>query len=190
VIIMEYYIFLETSKHVQNNWSGGGWYQQPAPVEVWELDGQTGRRIDIVDKSGASHVRLDPGETILEGLKRHYPARFCEWEAVGRRPADYGQRTPWELHALKLAPGEYYPRMARPWCTTPYNSPGSCADFEGYKNQIASLRGQLAALIRRLQGVCENIHPCEDNFDAYGHEIRNLLILACTEVEMHFGSLS
>lgn len=186
---MQYYLFVDTSKHVPNNWAGGGWYPASLPVEIWELDGQTGRRIDVVDGSGFSHVKLNPGELFLEGLRRHYPARFCEWEAAARRPVGHEQRPPWELHALKLAPGEYYPRMARPWCTAPYDSPGTCGDFEGYKNEIASLTGQLAALVRRLQGICEIIHPCEENFCAYGHEIRNLLILACTEVETHWRAV-
>ena len=46
---MQYYLFVDTSKHVPNNWAGGGWYPASLPVDIWELYGQTGRLIYVVD---------------------------------------------------------------------------------------------------------------------------------------------
>ncbi len=48
------------------------------------------------------------------------------------------------------------------------------------------MRGQLVSLMHKLTEICQTVHPAPSNFAAYGHEIRNLLILACTEVEMHW----
>jgi hypothetical protein len=33
------------------------------------------------------------------------------------------------------------------------------------------------------------VHPHDDNLHSYGHEIRNLLLLACTEVETHWRAV-
>lgn len=50
-------------------------------------------------------------------------------------------------------------------------------------NAVAVAVGQPVALTTRLERICEVVHPSNSTFDAFGHEIRNLLILACTEVE-------
>jgi hypothetical protein len=46
-------------------------------------------------------------------------------------------------------------------------------------------RGQLAALVDQLERIFRVVHPTPANFQVFGHEIRNLLILASTEVEAH-----
>ena len=51
------------------------------------------------------------------------------------------------------------------------------------------MRGQLTALVRSLTQICQTIHPNKDTFSAYGHDIRNLLILSCTEVESHWRGI-
>lgn len=87
-------------------------------------------------------------------------------------------------HKLKLAPGQYFPRMARPYSIRPEASPGSNPDTSPtFRNARGTSSGHLHAMIERLEHICRVVHPCVENFDAYGHEVRNLLILACTEVE-------
>jgi hypothetical protein len=136
-------MFIDPAQGHGNNWAVGGWHGGTTSGEVWGLlDEHTGRRIDIVDASGLTDIVLSPGESLFDGLQRQYPARF--------------EGTPWQLHELKFAPGEYHPRMARPWTANPYARVGISPDFEGYKCEIASLAGQLATLIRRLQEICEN----------------------------------
>jgi hypothetical protein len=44
----------------------------------------------------------------------------------------------------------------------------------------------LTTLLRQLDRICQTVQPTEKTFDTFGHEIRNLLILACTEVESHW----
>ena len=43
--------------------------------------------------------------------------------------------------------------------------------------------GGIATLVRRMQEIFRHVEPCSDNLRAYGHEIRQLLILAATETE-------
>lgn len=93
-----------------------------------------------------------------------------------------------EWHKLPLALGEYYPRIARPGHTGPGlgSNPDQSANAENTKT-IST--GQLDALIQELKNICRVIHPVPENFNAYGHEIRNLLIIACTEVEAQWKSI-
>jgi hypothetical protein len=60
----------------------------------------------------------------------------------------------------------------------------------GEKTYIASARGQLVSLKRKLETICQTVQPSEKTLDlVYGHEIRNLLILAATEVETHWRGI-
>jgi len=97
--------------------------------------------------------------------------------------AFFEHRAPCVIKEMNLNPGEYYKRMARPSDQHPNESPGSCPESNQLESTTAVSRGQLISLIRRLQDICQNVHPSHETFDCYGHEIRNLLILACTEVE-------
>jgi hypothetical protein len=96
------------------------------------------------------------------------------------------------LLKLDIIPGLYHPRIYRPIHEQNRHS----TDFLGMINingdydyvphnersLIQSVQ-QLSTLINRLVSIFNNIYPTEANFKSYGHEIRNLLILACTEVE-------
>jgi hypothetical protein len=111
-----------------------------------------------------------PGENSLAKLAKEFPT--------------------WELHKLDLGLGEYYPRMARPGHTGPGQSPGANPDQSSaalYTRTIST--GQLHALIQELQAICRVVHPTKANFKVYGHEIRNLLIIAATEVEAQWKGI-
>ena len=79
--------------------------------------------------------------------------------------------------------------MARPTNEAPSETlgcnPGAASDL----HFIALARGQLKTLTRQLDRICQTVHPAEETLSAYGHEIRNLLILACTEAEMHWRGI-
>jgi len=49
--------------------------------------------------------------------------------------------------------------------------------------EIYSGINQLTILIDSLNEIIKTIHPSKDNFTVYGSNIRNLLILSCTEIE-------
>jgi hypothetical protein len=90
-----------------------------------------------------------------------------------------------EFHQLKLAPGEYYPRIARPGSPEGL-SPGYLPD-QSIELQISRAKstGQLHAFIQTLEAICRVVHPFRENLRTYGHEIRNILVLACTEIEAY-----
>ena len=88
-----------------------------------------------------------------------------------------------------LAPGEFYPRISRPVDQHPYDALGWNPSVNRYVNELAVARSQLNVLWRQLDRVCQTVHPIAKNFDTFGHDIRNLLILACTEVEAQWRAV-
>jgi hypothetical protein len=133
---------------------------------VWEVDETCARRIDVTD-SELGRVKALPGKTALETLRGYNPSTTFE--------------------ELELEPGEYYPGMARPIMG---GSPGRNPDqSREAMSRRASASGQLHALIQQLEQICRVVHPKETNFQTYGHEIRNVLILACTELESQWKAI-
>jgi hypothetical protein len=138
-------------------------------TEVWKIEPETAFRVGI---SNPPVFRAEPGETIWDAFRRMTP-----WfEPDGQCP----------FHKAKLQPGEFYPRIARPSDQHPHESPGSNPGTRNEANLIAVARGQLTALTRQLDRICQTVQPTEGTFGAFGHDIRNLLILACTEAESHW----
>jgi hypothetical protein len=142
-------------------------------VQIWKITDD--EAICLVPTRGSLlHYRRESGETI--------------WDAI-RRQGGWGRP---DVHELKVAPGHYFPRIARPMIPTP----PSFAKQRGWQpsradneNAIASAKVQFSTLVRQLELICETVHPEKTNLEAYGYDIRNLLILACTEVESHWSAV-
>ena len=90
----------------------------------------------------------------------------------------------WRFYPTKFVPGQYYPRIARPIIAHPHESPGMSPNIDN--SLVQTSRGQLVALREQLERIFRTVHPIQQNFEAFGHDIRNLLILAATEVEAHW----
>lgn len=142
--------------------------------QVWNIDDTTAVRLGVTnpERGAGTFYKAAPGETA--------------WQAIERC-------TPWLLpqsqntfHKIVLDPGQYYPRMARPTdralsASQAFN-PGIAAEAV----VVAMALSQLNTLVRQLDRICQTVHPTEQTFETFGHDIRNLLILACTEVENHW----
>jgi hypothetical protein len=95
-----------------------------------------------------------------------------------------------------LAPNQSYRRMARPIKiiqpldtpirpTSPDQRLTSCLPHE--ENIGAITVAQLLTLMRQLDRICHTVQPTKETLKvAFGHDIRNLFILACTEVESYW----
>lgn len=142
---------------------------------IWRVDIDSAERVGVSNARGHgnSFVQAHKGETVEDAFARSIPAWF------GKEGRD-------RLYRTALEPGEYFRRMARPSDQYPDQSPGQCPSNIETKNEIATAQGQLIALTRDLQTICQVIQPTKETLDTYGHAIRNLLILACTEVEAHW----
>lgn len=132
------------------------------PIELWRIEARKATRCD----TGYCFDAAD-GEDIWQCLRR-----LTGWFDGGANP----------FVALKVPPGYFHPRIARPqrdhWPHAAHH-PANAEDAE----RIAQSSVQLASLASSLQLICRTVEPKGDNLYAWGHDIRNLLILACTEVE-------
>jgi hypothetical protein len=136
---------------------------------IWRIDDQSAQRVGITN---APIYYAESGLTVLESIRRKEEHWFS---------GEGG------FHELKLAPGEFYPRMARP--SQPGDGPGSNPGAQAERSSIAVARGQLLALTAQLARICQTVHPTAATLDVFGHEIRNLIILACTEAEAHWRNV-
>ena len=101
-------------------------------------------------------------------------------------------RARYRIVKASLEPGEYYPMVFRPIINKDgisnrdidaFNSgdyyPLYRPNYPYYKSKIP----QFELLIDELTNIFKVIEPIPDNKNTYGHQLRNILILACTEVE-------
>jgi hypothetical protein len=148
------------------------------PAQIWKIDDAVAVRLGVTNPEGGpgSYFKADPGETVWDTMKRLASAWF---EPAGSEP----------FHKTILAPGQVYPRIARPSAHHPGDFPRIPVIRRSDTNFVAIARSQLTALMRQLDLICQTVHPSEDTFNAFGHSIRNLLILASTEVETHWRGI-
>ena len=74
--------------------------------------------------------------------------------------------------------------MARPDSVFFKQSPGSNPSID--KTIVEIGRGQLVALREQLERIFRTVHPVSKNFETFGHDIRNVLVLSAMEVEAHW----
>jgi hypothetical protein len=83
-----------------------------------------------------------------------------------------------------LNAGEYHPRI---WRRHPdierFGEPVLRVENTPYLGPFTHSLEQVECLFEDFVAIFRVVHPTPDNLDAYGGEIRSLLILACTEVE-------
>lgn len=135
--------------------------QRHAPV--WRHSGSRVMRIDVSNSDLSTH-ELPAGVAPLELLRSRIPGSTFD--------------------SLSLAPGEYYSRMARASSedvTGPLGRNPDISDSVLRTRVIGT--GQLHSLNTQLEQICRVVHPEGTNLNTFGHEIRNLLLVACTEVE-------
>ena len=130
---------------------------------IWTFDNEYAIRVDAPQR--AKILSGTPPEVVVEDLLGFQFAR------------------------LKLAPGEYYPRIARASNKRLRKSPGFNPETASFRQSIEVSNGQLVALKNQLESICRVVHPNDRTLEVYGHEIRNLLILASTEVETHWKAV-
>jgi hypothetical protein len=125
---------------------------------------------------------------ILDGTEQsRYP--YGDWDTVLQQLKSRDDMAGGQLHVPTLNHGEFHPRIARLWTVGPdwEIAPGSGALHAYFFRHHARERqaAHLAALLlfERLTELLEIIKPATANARAFGHASRQLLILACTEVE-------
>lgn len=99
-------------------------------------------------------------------------------------------------------PGEYHPRIYRPIVTKVDPDLNDLLPNFKKRRQVNLIHESITQLFRpikydilnstinqielitnELLAIFQTVHPSKRNFESYGHRIRNLFIIACTEVE-------
>ncbi|WP_242141025.1 hypothetical protein [Sphingomonas sp. TREG-RG-20F-R18-01] len=157
-----------------------GWYVRNVDAghgQLWRITDRTATLCGISNpEAGAgTYYAADPDETIWKCLRRLTP-----WLD--------GSDNPGPFRRMILAPGQYHCRVARP-IVLAGDGKLSMPDARGDERYITDAQNQLESLIDALTAICRVVQPSPATFAAYGHEIRNILILASTEVEMHWRGI-
>jgi hypothetical protein len=131
-------------------------------LELWEIASDVAVQIGISnpERGAGTYFKADPGETIWDALRRQTP-----W---------FPQDSTGPFHKAELEPGRYYPRMARPPHFRRNDTPGISPGAQHEVNLISIARSQLAVLARQLNRICQTVHPTQQTFETFGHDIRNL----------------
>jgi len=138
-------------------------------------------------KNNRRELEILDGENLLTAIyKRH--TIYSDYKKLKRYD---------KILETKNEPGEYFSRIYRP--LLPFNKLSFSTekiekliqhesgkyDFFIPRNEeimIASIN-QLTILTDELNSIFKTLQPTKENYKSYGHNLRNLLILACTEVE-------
>lgn len=156
-----------------------GWFLRCLGDEhqLWHFaDGRASRAgVTAPERGPGAFFVARAGESIWDALRRETP-----WLD--------GQIAPGPFIPLTCSPGQFFPRMARPIIGEGINL-ARLPDGENDAGYLRSAQTQLEALIASLDAICRVVEPSETTLQVHGHEIRNLLILAATEVEMHMAGI-
>ncbi|WP_166145216.1 hypothetical protein [Methylosinus sp. RM1] len=141
-----------------------------ASEAFWKVEQNKAERVDVSMSRFGIH-EAESEDAVIPMLESRFPGS--------------------KLHSLKLAPGEYYPRMARPNSSRLDASPGPYpgAETPALRRARSESTGQLHALVEQIQQIFRTVHPVEENYRSFGHEVRNTLILACMEAEAQWKNI-
>jgi hypothetical protein len=79
-------------------------------------------------------------------------------------------------------PGTVYKRIFRPLAST-----GSF--YRAISQELTESFVSLRILLNKLEELFETLEPAKENLSAYGHKIREILLLACMEVESSWSAV-
>ncbi|AUX39950.1 uncharacterized protein SOCE26_013450 [Sorangium cellulosum] len=140
------------------------------PVKCWHVKrtGVNNDHIWVIDDGGPSYL--------IKGNWARMPINREEKRSNPRDDfATYFGKNKTLIEPCSLGIGQYHPRIYRP-----HTSPRV---EDAYRREHASSLQAARNLLIRMKDVFRFIEPVSQNCGTYGHELRQLLILACTEVE-------
>jgi len=143
-------------------------------------------QIHWILKESFKECIIKPGDSLLNAIKQY-----------GTHLSVSSLKDHLQMTRLEIVPGNYYPRVFRPFIQERRSftiTSDKIEDLEDKVNQYSDFLyhdkklfldslSQLATLKEMLIEICKTVYPSGNNLATYGHEIKNLLVLACIEVE-------
>lgn len=95
-----------------------------------------------------------------------------------------------DLKKVSLAPGEYHPRIWRGYKGNPFiDQFDALKPDKVYGQKFMGAIVASESLFKEVSEVFRQIEPDQANYQVYGHRLRELLILLCTEVEANWKAV-
>lgn len=165
------------------------------PNKVYHLKGNVMSEVDFsfTEKDGHRHWSLEidtNSSKVISGENLMFE------EYLGNTTENFQKYN--RLKELSHQPGDYYPRIFRPIFNIdyrklirPYGDMTVLRDefiitpdyLPRDRKMAIDAIWQLEVIIGSLEDICRTVHPSPENLNAFGHQIRDTLILACTEIE-------
>lgn len=159
-------------------------------VLIRETHGRRERRYNM--ETPFVECELDDGEEIKEGI-------FKKGKIFSTKPELKNNSS---IRRIENVPGSYNYRISKPLFKGKGTNVNGLIAYDQHRTvpfvstsfekndfiqanivEIYSGINQLSILLDSLNEVFKTIHPSKENMSAYGNNIRNILILSCTEVE-------
>ena len=139
----------------------------------------------VIHSSTSYHEVTDP-----QGEAKLVDARQMLKFAV-REISDPAVTSPNDLKPVLLQKGEYFPRVWRGYVGgRPFVDTLDLMDpFNVYGDEFTGAVVAAESLLMEIKELFRSVEPDEVNDKAYGHRMRELLILLCTEVEANLVSV-
>jgi hypothetical protein len=128
-----------------------------------------------IDPAGARRTLDKVGVPMTLNIDQAAPIKDAFEDALRRFYTTAASLITFETERTELGPGEYYPRVWR----GQYGPPPSQVCAEEWADSVAGAR----VLFAEMRAAFRYVEPHPRNMGAFGHELRQLLILACTELE-------
>lgn len=141
---------------------------------LWYFDGQ--KLEPVTNDLTLSTFSVQPGDSLKDAVEN----QIRKW---------HSRIIPFRVAPTKLKPGEFYGRMARPTLNQSQMGHIMLPKRVDLQNEITASQGYFRTLVELLERILLVVYPEEGTLSTYGHEIRNLLILACTECEAQWRSV-
>jgi hypothetical protein len=104
------------------------------------------------------------------------------WHFLGHKSAFLDKRT---AALSDVQPGIYYPRIWRGYCpdNNPYVGYNAVNPRREYGYKYIQSAVAASSLFDYLTEILRHVEPAKENLSVFGHKTRELLLLACTEIE-------
>lgn len=146
------------------------------PARIWALADDYAYVLGVTNPKGFSNTWVE----IPEGAD--------PIELIRSKVEPFSEDRSWTIQPMNIPPGRYFRRMARPHHQHPGDFPTPFHPGE-FAHERASASIQIAVLADRLRTCFQVVSPSERNFEAFGGEFRNILLLAATEVEAQWKAI-
>ena len=139
---------------------------------IWQFTGEDAQRVDLGPGVVSPRIEVPTGVDLTKALRAGGLSNFY-----------------FTVQRLELAPGAFYPGIARPDTSSYGAAAFQAPDYSWRERELIASLLQLRSLYRSLEEIFQVVHPVQANLATFGNSIRDLIILASTECEAQWKAV-